>query len=76
MAHTAYLTDNDKLLCNNYIYNNFNQTYSMINIETGISQFLCRSSLHTKNTAMPTGQETVAFNNDTIKMLLPFDNKL
>ncbi|MFR5736307.1 MAG: 6-bladed beta-propeller [Odoribacter splanchnicus] len=76
MAHTAYLADNDKLLCNNYIYNNFNQTYSMINIETGISQFLCRSSLHTKNTAMPTGQETVAFNNDTIKMLLPFDNKL
>lgn len=76
MAHTAYLMDSDKLLCNNYIYNDFNQTYSMINIKTGIRQCLWQSSLHTKNTAMPMGQETVAFNNDSITMLLPFDNVL
>lgn len=76
MVHTCYLVDSDKLLCNNYIYNSFNRIYSMINIATGTFQPLWQSSLHTKNTAMSTGQETVAFYNDTIKMLLPFDNKL
>lgn len=76
MIHTGFMTDTANLLCNNCIYNDFNQTYSMINMRTEKRHSLCHSLFRTKNTAMPTGQETISFHDDTIKLILPFDNKI
>lgn len=76
MLHTGYLVGKDKLLCSNYVYKRFNRIYSLIDLPAGTTKELGKFPLQTQNTAMPIGQETIATYKDSIKVILPFDNKL
>lgn len=76
MLHGVCPVGENQLLCDYYVYNDFNTLYMLLNMETGEKTVLSQTALQTKKVAVPIGKVPMAEYGDTVKVLLPFDNRI
>lgn len=73
---SAYLIDDTHLLCSQYIFNNENAVYSIIDLTRKKKIDLYRVAMKTDNVAQPIGVHPVSNTPEGIKCILPFSNKI
>lgn len=76
LCASASLLKDSTLLCSNFIYNNVNTIYSLLNLHTEKRQSLFNFSVKSANTAEHIGRHPISFYSDTVKFIVPFDNKI
>lgn len=74
--HDAILLDNDNLVEENYVYNNLNCVFSILNLKEGKRESLYKFPVKTKRTAEFIGMHVVSGYNGSLKLIIPFDNKI
>lgn len=75
MLHNASLIEGHSLLCEHYVYGNFNTIYSLVNLDTETQTPLFKSGIQSEGVAMPIGQTPFSLH-PGCKLLVPFDNKI
>ena len=73
---SAYMIDDTHLLCSQYIFNNENTVYSIIDLEKREKTDLCRVVMKTENVAQPIGVHPISNSPEGIKYILPFSNNI
>ena len=76
MVHSGVLLQKGRLLQENYIYNDYNTIYALMDLGTGERTPLYGMDVKTDNVAFPIGNHPVSVYQDTVKMVVPFDNKI
>lgn len=76
MTHSAGLTSQGKILRDNYVCNDFNVIFSLLDLASGENIELYRLPVKTQKIAMSVGRQPVSFYKDSVRMLVPFDNKI
>lgn len=67
---------NDKILFTKQIFNDKHSLYTIFDTENNSDKEVCEFPVKTNNTEERTGASTVSFCNDTVKLLIPFDNTI
>ena len=76
MTYSGILINKDSFLKLNLIYNDFNTVYSIYNLESEEEQPIFDFPVKTDGIGVPVGRTPVSFYGDTIKAIVPFDNRI
>lgn len=73
MQNGAYLSEKE-LFQVNYIFNDFNDIYTLLFVDDGRKDLIHKTQLRTNNVAQPIGNHSISALNGQIKYILPYDN--
>lgn len=66
----------NEILFTNMVYKDKNALYTLFDIKSNVKTAIYTFPVKTDNTAEPAGRYTVSLFNDTVKLVLPFDNQV
>lgn len=76
LLHKAELIDVKMIFSSNYVYNDKNSIYSVIDTHKKSSKSIFNFGARTENIAMPIGSHPYVYFNDTIRCIVPFNDTI
>lgn len=75
MHSGAFISDN-RLFQENYIYNDFNDIYTILSLNNEDKEIIYKTPLNTASIAVPIGTHPISKTDGGVKFIIPFDNNI